>query len=197
MLRRGASLLALSIVGRATVSPLESAPRFVGPVAPSLRAAVERAFNEATARLGHEACDGIFRDFRDADGRPLSSSLAELKLTARAFLQAIRFADGERHVVCANTDVLAFTHPRTDIVYLCGTRFALFAHANPRLGAALLLHEELHALGLGENPPPSQEITMRVLAACRAPARTARQTPTDAPTRAYGCGPFPATDGLK
>jgi hypothetical protein len=187
----------LSIVGRATVCSLEAGPHFVGPVNPSLQAAVERALTEATGHLDHEKCAGIFRDFRDTHGKPLSANLAERRLTARAFLQAIRFADGEHQRACENADVLAFTHPRTDIVYLCGTRFALFAHTNPRLGAALLLHEELHALGLGENPPPSHEITMRVLAACRAPARAAGEIRPGGPRRANGCGPFPPFDGLE
>ncbi|HKD12713.1 MAG TPA: hypothetical protein VKE50_11585 [Thermoanaerobaculia bacterium] len=184
-------------MGCASVYPLESSPQFVGPITPSLQAAVERALTEATARLDREKCAGIFRHYRDADGKPLSANLTERRLTARAFLQAIRFADGEHQRACENSDVLAFTHPRTDIVYLCGTRFALLAHSNPRLGAALLLHEELHVLGLGENPPPSHEITMRVLAACSAAAQAAGEIRPDGSRRAHGCGPFPASDGLE
>jgi hypothetical protein len=32
---------------------------------------------------------------------------------------------------------------------------------------AIVIHEALHTLGLGENPPSSAEITARVLASCR------------------------------
>jgi hypothetical protein len=52
------------------------------------------------------------------------------------------------------------------VIYLCGWRFAVAHRNNPRLGASVLLHEELHSLGLSENPPTSQEITTRVLARC-------------------------------
>ncbi|MGH9253012.1 MAG: hypothetical protein ACRD3C_00415 [Vicinamibacterales bacterium] len=40
----------------------------------------------------------------------------------------------------------------------------------PRLSGArgLVIHEFLHALGLGENPPTSDEITERVTAKCGA-----------------------------
>ena len=36
----------------------------------------------------------------------------------------------------------------------------------PRHTAARFIHEMLHTLGLGENPPSPREITDRVLAAC-------------------------------
>ena len=32
---------------------------------------------------------------------------------------------------------------------------------------AALIHESLHSLGLGENPPTSSEITSRVISRCR------------------------------
>jgi hypothetical protein len=37
---------------------------------------------------------------------------------------------------------------------------------DPGLTAALIIHEELHSLGLGENPPSSQAITAQVIARC-------------------------------
>jgi len=37
---------------------------------------------------------------------------------------------------------------------------------NPSQTEAFLIHEELHSLGLGENPPSPKEITARVLALC-------------------------------
>jgi hypothetical protein len=30
----------------------------------------------------------------------------------------------------------------------------------------MIIHEELHSLGLGENPPDSKEITQQVIARC-------------------------------
>ena len=37
----------------------------------------------------------------------------------------------------------------------------------PRLAEALVIHEMLHTLGLGENPPTSTEITKRVEGRCQ------------------------------
>ncbi len=171
VLWRRASLLALWIAARAYGSDLESPPRFVGPVSPFLRAAVARALADAVSRLDSAECARIFGDFQDASGRPLSTNLTGLRLTARSYLEGVRFADGGHAPVCGDENVFAFTHPGADTIYLCGTRFASLERTNPPLGAALLVHEELHTLGLGENPPLSREITTRVLAACRGPVR--------------------------
>jgi len=169
---RRALVILLWTAMTASLSLAESAARFAGPVGPFLRAAVERALADAEARLDREECARVFEDFRDAVGRPLSATLTDLRLTARGYLQGIRFADGEHERVCSDDGVFAFTHPGADTIYLCGTRFAALERTNPRLGAALLVHEELHTLGLGENPPLSREITTRVLSACRATAET-------------------------
>jgi hypothetical protein len=37
---------------------------------------------------------------------------------------------------------------------------------DPSLAAALIIHEELHSLGLGEDPPTSKEITAKVIERC-------------------------------
>jgi hypothetical protein len=39
--------------------------------------------------------------------------------------------------------------------------------SEPAYGEAAIIHETHHSLGLGENPPTWQEITARVLDACR------------------------------
>jgi hypothetical protein len=39
--------------------------------------------------------------------------------------------------------------------------------------ATIVIHEELHSLGLGENPPSSLEITARVVARCHDAAASA------------------------
>jgi hypothetical protein len=46
-------------------------------------------------------------------------------------------------------------------------QFALVDDNNPSQTEAFLIHEELHSLGLGENPPSPKEINARVLAMCR------------------------------
>jgi len=60
--------------------------------------------------------------------------------------------------------------PGRALIYVC-PRFAAFQIGNPRLSAAVIIHESLHALGLGENPPSSDEINRRVERRCWKPAR--------------------------
>ena len=50
---------------------------------------------------------------------------------------------------------------------MCDGEIAEAAGRNLGLVEAVLIHEELHSLGLGENPPTSEEITTRVLAGCQ------------------------------
>ena len=63
--------------------------------------------------------------------------------------------------------VSAFTSPGSQVVRFCGDRFT---RAISRRGigflATAVIHEELHSLGLGENPPSSTEITRRVEFRC-------------------------------
>lgn len=49
---------------------------------------------------------------------------------------------------------------------VCGSRFVRQVGRNPRHAEATLLHEALHSLGLGENPPSPDYITERVEARC-------------------------------
>jgi hypothetical protein len=144
----------------------EGGPEFVGRVDPFFKAAVTKAFALALERLGEEGCPRIFSDFSDASGRPLTENLEELHRTASGQLTSIRFGDGAHEKPCGDLGVLAFTHPRATTIYLCGQRFATLARTNPALAAALILHEELHSLGLGENPPESREITFSVIRRC-------------------------------
>jgi hypothetical protein len=49
---------------------------------------------------------------------------------------------------------------------VCGRRFAEVSLSRPVYGDAVFIHEMLHALGLGENPPTSSVITRQVIARC-------------------------------
>jgi hypothetical protein len=51
-------------------------------------------------------------------------------------------------------------------VFICSSRFDTQRRREPGLAAAVVIHEELHSLGLAENPPTSEEITFAVLAHC-------------------------------
>jgi hypothetical protein len=164
----GRALLAFTLLTLAQGSialPEPTAAWFVSPVDPFLAAAADDAIAAAESRLGNPRCEAIFSDFHDPSGAPLSAGLEALGVSGRGFLRSLRYANGEHFSLC-RAGVLAATKRGSRVVYLCGARFAAAHRNNPRLGAALILHEALHALGLSENPPTSLEITAGVLARC-------------------------------
>jgi hypothetical protein len=66
-----------------------------------------------------------------------------------------------------SVDVLAFTSPGSQVVYYCGDRFIRnLTRRGLSALATTIIHEELHSLGLGENPPSAEEIGRRVEARC-------------------------------
>ena len=67
---------------------------------------------------------------------------------------------------CQDPNIFALTGQGSRVVYVCGRQFAFVDGNNPGQTEAFLIHEELHSLGLGENPPSPKEITARVLAMC-------------------------------
>jgi hypothetical protein len=139
-------------------------PRLVSPAA---EPAVRWAVAGARRRLEQAACQSLFSEFSDASGRTLQSNLDALGQTGAEHLGMILFTDGSDRHRCKVAGPLAFTTPGSGVVYVCGRVFRDLARRDPRFVEAILIHEMLHTLGLGENPPSSAEITERVLAACR------------------------------
>jgi hypothetical protein len=52
------------------------------------------------------------------------------------------------------------------VVTICGREFAKEWRERPHIAYATIIHEALHTLGLGENPPTAQVITQQVLRKC-------------------------------
>jgi hypothetical protein len=121
----------------------------------------------AAERVEHPLCRAIYADFVDGAGRPLRERLERLHLSPAEHLAGLVFEDGDRDPLCRDTgDVIAYTSPLSPIVRVCTSRFVRTMHKSPPFAAATVLHEQLHTLGLGENPPKPEEITERVLAHC-------------------------------
>jgi hypothetical protein len=164
-------ILALSCVLMPAI-PQEAWPSEEGsvtgsPVSPAPEPAVRWAVAGARRRLEQPACQSLFSEFSDASGRTLQSNLDALGHSGADHLGLIVFADGSDRQRCKVAGPLAFTTAGSAVVYVCGRVFRDMAKRDPRLVQAILIHEMLHTLGLGENPPSSLEITKRVLAACR------------------------------
>ena len=131
------------------------------------RMVVKDAIEGALRRLARPTCERVFTDFVDPAGHPLSAALEVWDKTPPEALAALYFVDGDGSKQCrADVMTAAFTAPGSRVIYVCGTRFADEFARKTTGGEILLIHELLHALGLGENPPTSAQITDMVWKRC-------------------------------
>jgi hypothetical protein len=133
---------------------------------------LRKALENAARRLSQPECGRVLSEFQDAGGRSLQANLDTLGLPASDYvLKSIFFYDAEEEGKCRYSVVAAVTQPGSRVVQIC-PRFDLRSQ-RPKWTEALLIHEALHTLGLGENPPSSREITHRVLQYCGGPITAA------------------------
>jgi hypothetical protein len=160
-------LVSLSLGGSREARPDDDGFRLRSLLPPGAQhVALRRAFMGARQRLARPECQQVFSEFKDASGRTLQEKLDAQGQTAASYLGLIVFADGARLPRCQNPTTFAMTGPGSRVVHVCGRQFAFVDGNNPSQTEVFLIHEELHSLGLRENPPSSKEITARVLAAC-------------------------------
>ncbi len=134
--------------------------------ASNLPSIVVRAVQDAASKLATPACREIFSDFRDVGGNTLQGNLDALGVSGADYLGWTLFYDGQGKRICESRGILAATSPGSRAVFVCTEQFSVVAHREPGLAAALIIHEELHSLGLGERPPDSKAITAQVIARC-------------------------------
>ena len=79
---------------------------------------------------------------------------------------ALRFVDSRMAPQCRAGTVLAFTQTGAPVIHVCGRLFVKRSMRNRAAAEIIVIHEFLHTLGLGENPPASQEITAQVARRC-------------------------------
>lgn len=127
---------------------------------------VRRALTRASRTLTKPECQRIYQEFNDAAGRPLQEGLDAVAKSGQAYLASLLFYDGSAQPGCRSQHTFAVTQPGSRVVSVCTTQFTELMGRKPRLAASVLIHEQLHALGLGENPPTSAEITARVTMRC-------------------------------
>jgi len=136
-----------------------------------------RAIEGARIRLTKPRCLKLLTEFTDGSGLPLEQHLQSMGVSAAEYVGLLVFLEGSSQSACQSGAALGGTRPGSRVVFLCGELFARTVRSNPRVAEAVIIHEMLHSLGLGENPPSSQEITSRVLKSCS--DRTAIATPTE------------------
>lgn len=147
-----------------------------------IRADVAAARAIALRKLESPTCRMVFSDFADSEGRSLRSNLETRGETAADLMRRLTFLNGSGESPCKHDGVLAFTTPRTTGISICGPAFRKALRNQPDLAANILIHEELHSLGLqelsrfarppmrqeknGNRPPTSSEINDGVAARC-------------------------------
>jgi hypothetical protein len=130
------------------------------------RMTVLEALRGAIRRLSRSECQHLFEDFTDQAGRALRVNLATTAESPADFLAGLYFVEGDDAIQCrTNQVVTAFTTSGSRVIHVCSQRFLQFA-VKTKGGEILLIHELLHALGLGENPPTSSRITNAVMNRC-------------------------------
>jgi hypothetical protein len=128
--------------------------------------AVVQAIQGAHRRLADSRCQAIFSDFAKPSGQGLQEVLDEQGQTGQSHLRRLLFYDGTQISGCRVPGVLVVTQPESRAIFICSSWFRQAFELNPGKVEAVIIHESLHSLGLGENPPRSQDITARVVARC-------------------------------
>jgi hypothetical protein len=161
-------VVSLALVSGLTVSASAERTRWPRVFLPNSTAgiALEWALDAAVEWLEHPACRAVFSDFADDDGVPLDKHLAKLGIDEASYLQWVVFRDGSDMRQCEPARRIMFTARGHRVVFVCMRRAEELWKKDRRQLQAMVIHEVLHTLGLGENPPSSSEITARVLERC-------------------------------
>jgi len=132
---------------------------------------VRRALDLALATLESPGCSQVYSDFQLPEGGTPQDELDKRGIMPEEFLETLVFTDGSREPVCVMGTAALTTKPNTGLIFVCPL-FSRLQIREPQRSATLVIHESLHALGLGENPPSSSEITRSVERRCWKHARS-------------------------
>jgi hypothetical protein len=138
----------------------------LGRFDPDLILAINQVVPKAAKKLEDSRCQTVFSAFRDSTGRTLLENLQTKGESAAVYLKWLIFLNGSEDEFCLNNHIVAGTNPGDRFVRLCGPLFKSIARSDSGYAAALVIHEELHSLGLPENPPSSDAITRKVVERC-------------------------------
>jgi len=123
---------------------------------------LKRARLGARERLGWPECQAVLADFESVNGGRLDLVLRSTGRTAQEQLEQLVLGSGLGRAGCG-AGQLAFTRVGSSTVSICLRPFTLLPAAEQD---AVLIHEMLHSLGLGENPPESVAITAQIMRRC-------------------------------
>ena len=127
---------------------------------------IERARVGAVHKIAQPSCQRLLEEFKDKDGRRLSENLATWNRPVADYLRTMPFRDGSFHPDCRSGKSALVSVVGMRPVFVCPS-FRKHAERDPWTAENWIIHEMLHTLGLGENPPSSREITQRVSERCQ------------------------------
>jgi len=161
--RRAASLLSLLI---AVAVPRAASAQAGLAALPAYEAQrVEFAREGAMRRLKDASCHGLLEEFKDARDQPLSVKLGSFGVSADQYLAMLPFLDGSERPLCRRGQSELVTVRGVARVVVCKP-FLQTVDRERAMAEVYVIHEMLHTLGLGENPPSSREITQIVKTRC-------------------------------
>jgi hypothetical protein len=134
-------------------------------VSPFAETCVRRAVDLALAKLAAPGCAEVYDDFQLPRGGTPRTALDKMGIGPMQLLERLVFFDGSAERGCRQGRAMLRSTPGSFVILVC-PGFARLQLENPDLAASLIIHESLHALGLGEDPPTSAEITRRVERRC-------------------------------
>ena len=160
-----AAVVAAILLGSAPLAAGADMPAGARLAQPAERLAVGQAIRGAALKLASAECEGLLDEFADVQGRPLRAALETHGLDATTFLDQVFFYDAPPQA-CEGLTLAGSHLVGSRVIRVCGRRFARAWAESSSHAEAVIIHEMLHALGLGENPPSSAYITERVMARC-------------------------------
>lgn len=160
---RALLLAAVPLVPPASAAGPPDWPNVAPHVAPALRGVLR----EAAGRLATPGCAALLHDFADSrTGRPLADTLVASGLDAEGWLRSLHFLNGNGRAGCVSGRTLAYTPVGSPVVWVCPLGLEKARTSTRGSSANVLIHEALHTLGLTEDPPSSEEITLQVRIRC-------------------------------
>ena len=154
------ALLTGILAGRASAQT----PVLFGFVDITLRLAVRQAAEGAAVRLARPGCQEVLSDFTDQSGQSLSTKLKASGTSPSDALSLLRFFDDRWAPQCRSAQM--FTQTGSPLIRVCAGQFSEGFRRNQTMTEIIIIHELLHTLGLGENPPTSAAITEQVVVRC-------------------------------
>jgi len=136
---------------------------------PDSALALRRAALAAHRKLQDPRCRTVLSEFKDAAGNTLQQNLEKIGLSPSEYLTFVVFMDARdmkpsASSRCQKIGTVAIAQPGGRIVGVCSEKLVrLVAQSD---GGNLVIHETLHTLGLGEDPPSSAAIDAAVTRRC-------------------------------